>query len=112
MVKIGLLLAGGFMFSAAYMGNTRMDPILGTAYEIELPGVADFVIPVPNLVNNYMIFLFMSFFKDAVCMNILHQVMHRRFYEHHYVHHLPMKVCCGYLLSFMYLLPMYAMYLS
>ena len=41
---------------------------------------------------SYVIYLFMSFIKDTICMNILHQMMHRHWYDKHYVHHLPMKV--------------------
>lgn len=33
----------------------------------------------------------MAFIKDAVCMNLLHQLFHTRFYDHHKIHHLPMK---------------------
>lgn len=49
---------------------------------------------------SYYIFIAMSFIKDSICMNILHQIMHRHWYQKHYVHHLPMKVRVLYVLIF------------
>lgn len=89
MVKIGIITAGGAFVSLAYMDMAKFEPILGTAFEVKLSG--NFSILVPNLVSSYLLFLFIDIMKDAVCMNILHQIMHRRWYDLHYVHHLPMK---------------------
>ena len=33
----------------------------------------------------------MSFVKDAISMNVLHQMMHRQWCHMHKVHHMPMK---------------------
>lgn len=38
-----------------------------------------------------MEYLFMSFIKDAISMNVLHQIMHSTWYGLHSTHHLPMK---------------------
>ena len=39
----------------------------------------------------YLEYLLMSFVKDALSMNVLHQMMHRQFYSLHKVHHMPMR---------------------
>ena len=39
----------------------------------------------------YLEFLIIAFIKDGISMNILHQMFHTRFYDHHKIHHLPMK---------------------
>jgi len=39
----------------------------------------------------YLEYLLMSFIKDALSMNILHQMMHKQWYPMHSVHHMPMK---------------------
>ena len=39
----------------------------------------------------YLEFLIIAFIKDGVSMNILHQMFHTMFYDHHKIHHLPMK---------------------
>lgn len=39
----------------------------------------------------YLEFLLMDFIKDAILMNIVHRLMHERFYWTHKLHHLPMK---------------------
>ena len=39
----------------------------------------------------YLEFLIIGFIKDGISMNILHQMFHSRFYDHHKTHHLPMK---------------------
>jgi len=87
-IKSGFITAPALMYMVAYCGFFTLQPAFETAYEIPL---GDFTIPVPNFVNNYVIYLFMSFIKDTICMNILHQMMHRHWYDKHYVHHLPMK---------------------
>ena len=90
MVKIGIITAGGAFMSLAWMGMAKFDAPLDTAFEIQFDD--SFSLPVPNIVSSYFLFIFIEIIKDAVCMNILHQIMHRRWYELHYVHHLPMKV--------------------
>lgn len=66
---------------------SKFDAPLDAAFEITLGD--QFSLPVPNIVSGYALFLFIDIMKDAVCMNVLHQIMHRRWYELHYVHHLP-----------------------
>jgi len=39
----------------------------------------------------YLEYLLISFIKDALCMNIMHQMFHSCWYDHHEIHHLPMK---------------------
>ncbi len=39
----------------------------------------------------YLEFLIIAFIKDGISMNVLHQMFHTRFYDHHKTHHLPMK---------------------
>jgi len=39
----------------------------------------------------YMEYMFMSFIKDALSMNVLHEMMHHQWFPHHKVHHMPMK---------------------
>ena len=39
----------------------------------------------------YAEFLVMAFIKDGISMNILHQMFHSQFYDHHKIHHLPRK---------------------
>ena len=72
------------------MDMAKFEPILDTAFAIKIGD--NFSIPVPNLVSSYLLFIFIDIMKDAVCMNVLHQIMHRCWYDLHYVHHLPMKV--------------------
>jgi len=69
------------------MGWFKFALIFETAYTLE---VGDFSLSVPNLVNSWIQFIIMSFIKDAISMNIIHEMMHRRWYELHSVHHLPM----------------------
>jgi len=88
-IQNAFLFAPGMAFLSAYCGTFVLRPIFDTAFVIELG--KNISIPVPYLVNNYLIFIAMSFIKDAICMNVLHQMMHRHWYKKHYVHHLPMK---------------------
>ena len=115
MVKIGIITAGGAFVSLAWMGMAKFDAPLGTAFEVQFGDVS---LAVPNIVSSYILFILIDIMKDAVCMNVLHQIMHRRWYgeyrcvtecqcqtatqtrfqsnrnfhaELHYVHHLPMK---------------------
>jgi len=39
----------------------------------------------------YLEYLLIAFIKDAVSMNIMHQMFHTCMYHHHATHHLPMK---------------------
>ena len=39
----------------------------------------------------YLEYLFLSFIKDALSMNVFHQIMHKQWYGLHNVHHMPMK---------------------
>jgi hypothetical protein len=43
------------------------------------------------LVVVYMDFLVVMFIKDGISMNIFHQIMHNKWYNHHKAHHLTMK---------------------
>mmetsp|Transcript_14005 Transcript_14005/g.33959 ORF Transcript_14005/g.33959 Transcript_14005/m.33959 type:complete len:445 (-) Transcript_14005:136-1470(-) len=87
--RLGYVFAPGLAYLSTYCGTFVLRPIFDTAFVIELG--KNISIPVPYLVNNYLIFIAMSFIKDAICMNVLHQMMHRHWYKKHYVHHLPMK---------------------
>lgn len=43
----------------------------------------------------YLEYLFMSFIKDALSMNVFHQIMHKQWYGLHMAHHMPMKELSG-----------------
>ena len=53
----------------------------GTAFETKVSWI--FII--------YLEYLFMSFIKDALSMNVFHQIMHKQWYPMHMTHHMPMK---------------------
>jgi hypothetical protein len=46
---------------------------------------------IPCLAYVYFEYHAMSFLKDAVSMNLFHEIMHRQYYDLHKTHHLPMK---------------------
>ena len=46
---------------------------------------------ISRFLNVYVEFLIIAFIKDAISLNIVHQMFHTRFYDHHKTHHLPMK---------------------
>lgn len=69
------------MFTFRPLMDTVATVGAGQWYELNIPVIA------------YVYFEYhaMSFLKDALSMNIFHEMMHRQYYDLHKTHHLPMK---------------------
>jgi len=74
---------------AEFMGTFSGEPLNEAIYII---GSGEwYECSISRFLMVYLEFLIMAFIKDALCMNILHQLFHTKYYDHHKTHHLPMK---------------------
>lgn len=90
-LKNAFILYAVVIYVFVHMGWFTFDPLFETSFTLK---VANFRVAVPNIIIAWFQFIIISFVKDAICMDVFHQMMHRRWYDLHYVHHLPMVESC------------------
>ena len=87
--KIGVVIIPFLVAVQAHLGLFEFQDLFET---IAVYGEGElYELKVRRICVVYFEYLFASFLKDAICMDLLHQMMHNRWYSHHHIHHLPMK---------------------
>jgi hypothetical protein len=88
-IKIGLVSIPAVVAAQVNLGLFSCEPLNEVIYVIG-EGEA-YECHISRFLRIYLEFLIIAFIKDGISMNILHQMFHTRFYDHHKTHHLPMK---------------------
>jgi len=88
-VKIALVMVPLSSAFQAHIGMFHFRPLMETVATVGVGQWWEFKISCLAVV--YFEYIAMSFVKDALSMNVLHQMMHRQWYHMHKVHHMPMK---------------------
>jgi len=90
--KIGVIVIPGFIFLQANLGAIYWLPLNETVLVV---GEGQrYELHISRFCVVYAEFLVLTFMKDGISMNILHQMFHSIWYSHHKIHHLPMKELC------------------